>query len=166
MGVALTEAQVLLMKRSGAKRCLILRDGDKAGYDAAQRDGAILEKHGILPMIVPLEMGIDPCELCDQFYGEHDRLAKYLTDSAMTLPQFRIMRVLDETTEQIHYHQKQLAFLQNERMQRVIQVLSTIEDPVEQDIYLRQVSELFTISYTAIHSHVMHYSKNKTFMVQ
>jgi DNA primase len=166
MGVALTETQVLMIKRSGAKKAYILRDGDMAGYNAALRDGAILEKHGILPMIVPMLEGEDPCEMCDRYIGQNEKLAEDLNKNAMTLPQYKIMRVLDETTDQIHYHQRQLAFLQNDRMKRVIKVLSSITDPVEQDIYIRQVSELFNISYAAIQQHVMHYSENKTFMVQ
>jgi DNA primase len=166
MGAALTEMQAKLLKRFGAQKVLIMRDGDQAGYQAAKRDADILQKFEIAPLIVPLEPGIDPCDLCNQFgYGNKEDLNRYINRKAMTLNQFQLHMLYTETQDQILYHHAQIASMQNERMRKAIQILSTIKDPIERDIYVRQVSDLFGISYDAVNAQVGYYERTKTFKV-
>jgi DNA primase len=165
MGVALTEDQVKMLKRAGAKKALLMRDGDEAGYNACLRDAKILEKYEILPMIVPLEPGIDPCDLCDQFVRTNEDLNRYIDRNAMTLNQFLLKKLYHDTQEEIVYHQSRIASMQNERMQKAIQILSSIEDPIEKDIYIRQVSDMFGISYDAVAYQVGHYQQTGRYAV-
>lgn len=166
MGTALTEAQVMMIKRSGAKKAIIMRYGDKAGYEAALRDAKILMQHDIHPLIVPLEPGIDPCTLCDRFNAIDDSLNKFIDHHAVSFNQFRLKKLYQDTQSELLHHHSKIAYLQNDRMKEVIKILDSIDDPIEQDIFMRQASDLFVISYEAIAAHVSHYKRNRTYMVQ
>ncbi|QHW35777.1 toprim domain-containing protein (plasmid) [Paenibacillus rhizovicinus] len=167
MGVALTDAQMELIKRSGAKYVITMRDGDKAGLDAAERDCKIIEQHGLIPMIVPLDNKLDPFDLCKAYLDGMDAegMLKYIDRNKRTYKQWLIQKVFNETQEGIMYHHSEIAYLQNMRMQKVIEILSAVMVPVEQDTYLRQASELFNVSYEALQAQVNHYAIQKKHLV-
>ncbi|WDI05233.1 CHC2 zinc finger domain-containing protein (plasmid) [Paenibacillus urinalis] len=166
MGVALTLNQVKLLKRAGAKSAIIMRDGDPAGEAAIQRDSKILKENGIEPLVLALSPGLDPCTVCDNFNMVDDSFARFIERYTMQLNQYRLKRIYQETHEDIVYHQSRISGLQNERMRKVIEVLSSIENPVEKDIYVRQASELFGVNYESIQAHVSHYQEKGVFMVR
>jgi DNA primase len=166
MGVALTETQAQMIKRSGARKVIIMRDGDQAGYSSALRDCKVLEPLGLETLIVPLEEGIDPCTLCDRFgVGNEEDLSRYIDRHQMPLNQFQLKKIFHETQEEILYHHSQIAYYQNARMQKVIAILSDIQDPIDQDIYTRQASELYGISYESIQAQVSHYQRTGNYKV-
>ena len=66
MGTALTDAQVALLKRIGARNVVIIPDNDTAGLNAAQKDGMNLLRKGFAVSIAVLgEAGDDP----DSFFS-------------------------------------------------------------------------------------------------
>jgi DNA primase len=167
MGTALTDAQMELIKRAGAKYVITMRDGDKAGMSAAERDCKIIEGHGLIPLIVPLDNRLDPFDLCLSYLNEFDSegLVKFIDKNKRTYQQWLIQKVYNETQEDILYHHAQIAGLQNMRIQQVIEILSRVESPVEQDIYLHQASDLFNISYGALSEHVRNFKSKKIHLV-
>ncbi|MRC88173.1 toprim domain-containing protein, partial [Bacillus thuringiensis] len=44
LGTSLSDQQVLMLKRAGAKRVLLMRDGDEAGFKAMERDALVCMK--------------------------------------------------------------------------------------------------------------------------
>ncbi|WP_067923813.1 DNA primase [Alicyclobacillus shizuokensis] len=165
MGTALTEAQTKLLVRAGAKRVVSMRDGDEAGMKAIERDAKMLTSHGIQTFIIPMPEGLDPCDLCDNFEDEPDQLLRWMEKHRRTISQWRLERIHRETYDQIFYHQSEIAQLQQERMRKVIEVLSQVEDPVELDIYIRQASELFEVSYESIKARVDTYKHNQRHLI-
>lgn len=150
MGVALSQKQIELLKRAGAKRVIIMRDGDPAGVLATERDSKLLAEHKIECFIYPLENGMDPDTLCLSFGYYNESLLAQIYKFMQPVGQYKIAKIYKETQEEILYHYNEINQTQTERLDRIIDVLLTIEDPVELDIYIRQVSELMVVSYDAI----------------
>jgi len=167
MGVVLTDAQMELIKRAGAKKVITMRDGDNAGMAAAERDARIIQAHGLIPMIVSLPAGMDPFDLCRKYIDNHDTegLLRYIDKSMKTVQQWKIHKIYMETKEEMLYHYSQIAYYQNIRMQRVIETIAEVDSPVELDIYLRQAADLFQTDYDALKRQVMHYKSNKVHLV-
>lgn len=166
MGTALTANQVKLLKRAGARTAIIMRDGDEAGESATMRDAKILKEHGIEPFVLALMPGLDPCTACDQFNMVDDSFARFVEHYTMPVNQYRLKKIYQDTHDGIVFHQSKITYLQNERMKKVIQVLSSIDDPIEKDIYIRQASELFGVNYESIRGHVTHYQEKGIYMVK
>lgn len=59
-GTALTEHQVKLLKRHGARKVIVLRDNDAAGLNAAEKDVQLLLPEGFAVEIGLLPEGMDP----------------------------------------------------------------------------------------------------------
>ncbi len=62
-GTALTDSQVLQLKKIGASTIVLLRDGDAAGIKAARRDLEMILPHNINTKLVTLPDGKDPYDL-------------------------------------------------------------------------------------------------------
>lgn len=166
MGTALTEGHITLLKRAGARYVLIMRDGDEAGVRAAERDAKLLMQHGIIPYVLPLEYGLDPDSFCDTYgAGRREDLAKFIHTNKRTFTQWQLESIYQKTQNAILYHYSQITELQGTRMRSVIEYISCIQDPIEKDLYIRQASDLFSISYDSMNASVGHYNNTKTHMV-
>ncbi len=154
MGVALTEAQVTLLKQSGTNTAIIMRDGDTAGYEAALRDSKILMAQGIEPLIMALAPNVDPCSLCDSFNMIDDSLNKFIDRKSVPIHQYKLKKIHSDTQEEVMYHYSQIASLETKRLKEVVNAISDISDPIDKEIYIRQASELFKMNYDAISSQI------------
>ncbi|CDQ41928.1 DNA primase [Virgibacillus salexigens] len=150
MGVALTQNQINLLKRAGAKQVILMRDGDAAGILATERDHKLLLDHDIKCFIYPLENGMDPDNLCLSFGYYNENLLKQIYRFMQPIEQYKIAKIYKETQDDILYHYGIINQTQEDRLEKVLDVLITINDPVELDIYIRQLSNLLLISYDAI----------------
>lgn len=150
MGVALSKQQIALLKRAGVKKVILMRDGDEAGVLASERDSKLLAEHQIETFIYPLENGMDPDSLCLSFGYYNESLIYHINKFIQPIGQYKIAKIYKQTQEDILYHYKEINQTQSERLDKIIDVLLTIEDPVELDIYVRQISELMSISYDSI----------------
>ena len=63
MGTAVTEAQILLIKKM-TNSVLFILDSDKAGINAMLKTLPLMFKHGLNVLICTLDKGMDPAELC------------------------------------------------------------------------------------------------------
>lgn len=155
LGTSLSETHVLMLKRAGAKKVILMRDGDKAGLLAMERDAPILMKHGIIVEVCPLPDGHDPDSLCRTFSPLDDSLSKYLLRRTRTLTQWRVEKVFKEQQDEVLYHYSRIGEIQTSRMDKVIAMIAAEQDVIQQDILMRQYSDLFSISYESLRQSVM-----------
>lgn len=157
LGTNLSEAHVMQLKRAGAKRVLLMRDGDQAGLRAMEKDAQILMKHGLTVEVCPLPEGHDPDSLSQKFSLLDDALSKYINRRTRTLTQWRVEKVYKEQQEEMLFHYARIGEIQGDRMDRVVELLSEEKDPIQLDILMRQYAELFVISYESLKDKVAYY---------
>jgi DNA primase len=159
LGVNLSEEHVMLLKRAGATRVLLMRDGDDAGLKAMEKDAAICMKHGLIVEVCPLPEGHDPDSLAQTFPLMDESLSKYINKRTRTLTQWRVEKVYKEQQEEVLFHYSRIGEIQGDRMDRVVELLADEQDPIQLDILTRQYAELFVISYESLSDKVSHYKK-------
>lgn len=159
LGVNLSEEHVMQLKRAGATHVLLMRDGDDAGLTAMEKDAAICMKHGLIVQVCPLPEGHDPDSLAQTFHLMDDAFSKYINRRTRTLTQWRVEKVYKEQQEEMLYHYARIGEIQGDRMERVVNLLSHEEDPVQLDILTRQYAELFVISYESLREKVAYYKE-------
>jgi DNA primase len=161
MGTALTEAQIKLLKRAGADQVILMRDGDEAGLLAAERDEVKLRLHDLKCLIMPLPDHMDPDDFCNQYGLFDDNLHVYMQKHTQSIQQWKINRIYSETQDNILYHYDEINLAKSDRMERVIKVLQTVQDPIQLDLFIRQIAELFCVSYETIKERVREREKNE-----
>lgn len=134
MGTSLTSDQIVAIERI-TKKLVICYDGDEPGQDATNRAIGLLNDEPNLNLnIVQIPERLDPDEYLKK-YGS-DKFQKLITGAVETPIGFKIQflkknRNLDNESEQLDY------------INDVLKVLVTLSSPVEQDIYLNQLSSNF-----------------------
>ncbi|GIN55062.1 MULTISPECIES: toprim domain-containing protein [Bacillus subtilis group] len=159
MGTNLSEQHVIQLKRAGAQRVLLMRDGDMAGLKAMEKDAAVLSKHNIIVEVCPLPKGLDPDTLARTFDILDDSLSKYINKCTRTLTQWRVEKIYREQQDEILYHYSQIGQIQGDRMAKVIELLAEETDPIQLDILIRQYAELFVVSYESLKDRVNYFKK-------
>lgn len=164
MGVALSKEQINLLRRAGAQKVIIMRDGDSSGFASTERNAKVLKENGLDCYVYALSDGIDPDSLCLSYNEEGKSLLDFILEGTQTINQFKLSRVYKDTEEEILHYYQQLNQAQESRLGKITEVLVEVEDPVELDIYIRQLSQLLNISYEAIKEKVLslHKSYNDT----
>lgn len=133
LGTALTEEQVLLLARY-SKNAVMLYDGDSAGIKAAVRGALSCLGRGMDVRIVLFPETHDP----DSFLLEYGKEGmQELIDSAPGFIQFWA------TNPKLENPVK-------ERIEMVLDALRNLDDPIQKELYLRQVSEAFGISINTL----------------
>lgn len=159
LGTNISEQHVMQLKRAGATRVLLMRDGDDAGLKAMEKDAQILMKHGMIVEVCPLPEGHDPDSLARTFNLNDDALSKYINKRTRTLTQWRVEKVYKEQQEEMLFHYSRIGEIQGNRMDKVVTLLAAESDPVQLDILTRQYAELFVISYESLRDKVAYYKK-------
>lgn len=140
MGTALTYNQAKKLKNF-ASRVYISFDGDGAGQKAALRSLDILAETGLSVRVIQLPEGIDPDDLVKSKGGVEKY--KALMDNALTLPAFKIASL-----------QKQYDLSDKEGKANftiaAVRVIKTLENPVEQEEYLKMIASLTGYSLEAL----------------
>ena len=126
-GTSLTEGHVALLKRY-CNHIVLLRDADKAGVKAAERDLKIILSHNMQCSIVALPEGEDP----DSFLSKHE-----------TLP--------DAEDALLHYCNRLFsgagddAYLRANVIQEIIDVVMLVPSDIIQGEYLKQICKQFKL---------------------
>lgn len=154
MGTNLSDEHALQLKRAGAKRVLLMRDGDDAGLIAMEKDAQVLMRHDLIVEVCPLPEGHDPDTLAQTFGLLDDSFSKYINKRTRTLTQWRVEKVYKENQEEMLYHYSRIGEIQGDRMERVVKLLAEEEDGIQLDILTRQYAELFVISYESLRQKV------------
>ncbi len=151
-GTALTEAQGRLLRKY-AQRVIISYDSDAAGQAATLRGLEILNNLGCDIRILQMEGAKDPDEYVIK-YG--NGRFNNLIDKAISLVEFKV-KVLKRDLDLENINDK-IKFL-NE----IAKLLSTVDNRMEQEVYIDKISLEYNISKEAIYAEInkLNYSGNQ-----
>lgn len=151
-GTALTEAQGRLLRKY-AEKIIISYDSDGAGQAATLRGLEILTNLGCDVRILQMEGAKDPDEYVIK-YG--NGRFNNLVDKAISLVEFKV-KVLKKDLDLENVNDK-IKFL-NE----IAKLVSTVDNRIEQEIYIDKISREYNISKEAIYAEInkLNYSKNQ-----
>jgi DNA primase len=140
MGTSITPEHVQIIKRL-TDNVVICYDSDQAGITAAFRAGRMLSENGCEVRVAQMPEGLDPDDYINQNGGEkfrRDVIGASLTFMAFKMNYFRLNKNLQNEGEKLAY------------IEEVIKEISKLENAVEKDLYLRQLSEEFSLSLDAL----------------
>lgn len=151
-GTALTEAQGRLLRKY-AEKIIISYDSDGAGQAATLRGLEILTNLGCDIRILQMEGAKDPDEYVIK-YG--NGRFNNLVDKAISLVEFKV-KVLKKDLDLSNVNDK-IKFL-NE----IAKLLSTVDNKMEQEVYIDTISREYSISKEAIYAEInkLNYSRNQ-----
>lgn len=151
LGTALTEEQGRLLRKY-SKQVIFSYDSDGAGQNAIQRGIEVLEKQNCDARVLQMEGAKDPDEYIIK-YGSGR--FKMLVENAISLIEFKI-KMLKEGYNLDNAKDK-IAFLK-----KITNILSSVENKIEREIYIDKIAEQYDISKQAIYAEVNKTSyKNK-----
>ena len=142
LGTALTDNQARLLCRY-SKNIVLSYDSDNAGINAALRGITVITAAGGKPRVLSVTDGKDP----DEFIQKNGKEAFLkLVDDAVPAAEFRL-----KLARRGHDLSTDTGVL--EYLESTVPILKSL-GPVEQDMYIRKLSEEFGISEHAIHMSV------------
>ncbi|MEM9937137.1 MAG: DNA primase, partial [Bacteroidota bacterium] len=144
-GTALTPEQIRLIRRY-TQNVLIIFDGDKAGIKAAMRGIDLILKERMSVKVLLLPDGHDP----DSYVLEHGPTAflEYAENEAFSFIDFKIKVLLGDKS----FSDPQV---QTEIVNELAKTLANLGDPVQRQLYVKNVAERFKIS-EALMNHAVH----------
>ena len=151
-GTSLTEQQGRLLRKY-AERVIISYDSDGAGQAATLRGLDILSNLGCDIRVLQMEGAKDPDEYIIK-YG--NAMFQKLVDEAISLVEFKV-KVLKKDLDLNNVNDK-IKFL-NE----IARLLSSVDNRMEQEVYIDKISKEHDISKEAIYSEInkLNHSKNQ-----
>ena len=151
-GTSLTEQQGRLLRKY-AEKIIISYDSDGAGQAATLRGLEILSNLGCDVRILQMEGAKDPDEYVIK-YG--NGRFQNLVDNAISLVEFKV-KVLKKDLDLNNVNDK-IKFLN-----QIAKLLSTVDNRMEQEVYIDKISREYNISKEAIYAEInkLNYSKNQ-----
>lgn len=150
LGTSLTIDQANIIKRM-AKDIYICYDSDNAGINATSRAIDIFLQASVKPKIIELEGGLDP----DDFIKKYGLEAfEKKIKSAISYIEFKIKKLKE------NFILEDSEGLSNFTIESA-KILSSIKNPIERDIFVKDFSTKYNISYTAIENYINYLNRNK-----
>ncbi|MDK7354743.1 DNA primase [Peptoniphilus harei] len=150
LGTSLTIDQANIIKKM-AKDIYICYDSDSAGINATSRAIDIFLQASVKPKIIELEGGLDPDDFIKK-YGVEGFENKI--KSAISYIEFKIKKLKE------NFNLKDSEGLSNFTIESA-KILSSIKNPIERDIFVKDFSRKYNISYTAIENYINYLNRNK-----
>ena len=152
LGTALTEQQGWLLRRTSEK-IIISFDSDDAGIKAKLRAIEILQKMGCDIRVIQLEGAKDP----DEYIVKYGNIRfKNVIEKAMSVVEFKAKILqrdlnLENTSDKIKF------------LNEIAKIISTVDNKIEREIYIENISKQYNISKEAIYAEVnkLEYKKGK-----
>lgn len=142
LGTALTVEQVALISRYTSE-VVLCYDSDEAGQKATARSIELLRRTSVLIKVVNLPRGKDPDEFLRTFGDEGKARFKLLIEGSKNDIEYRLQ------VEQKHFDisttDGKIGFLK-----AAVGILSSIENPLEQEVYAGRLGELVNIDRVLI----------------
>lgn len=150
LGTSLTIDQANIIKKM-ARDIYICYDSDSAGINATSRAIDIFLQASVKPKIIELEGGLDPDDFIKK-YGVEGLENKI--KSAISYIEFKIKKLKE------NFNLKDSEGLSNFTIESA-KILSSIKNPIERDIFVKDFSRKYNISYTAIENYINYLNRNK-----
>lgn len=137
MGTSLTTQQIAAIQRV-TKRLVLCYDGDTAGVEATNRGIELLQEHSQLELaIVSIPEKLDPDDYFRKYGSE--AFVELALHGRQTIFAFK-MRYLKQERN-LHNEKEKLDYVEE-----LLKELAQIPSPIEQDMYLTQLSNEFQLS--------------------
>ena len=150
LGTSLTIDQANIIKRM-AKNIYICYDSDNAGINATSRAIDIFLQASVKPKIIELDGGLDP----DDFIKKYGLEAfENKIKSAISYIEFKIKKLKE------NFNLEDSEGLSNFTIESA-KILSSIKNPIERDIFVKNFSSKYNISYAAIENYINYLNRNK-----
>ena len=150
LGTSLTIDQANIIKKM-ARDIYICYDSDSAGINATSRAIDIFLQAAVKPKIIELEGGLDPDDFIKK-YGVEGFENKI--KSAISYIEFKIKKLKE------NFNLDDSEGLSNFTIESA-KILSSIKNPIERDIFVKDFSRKYNISYTAIENYINYLNRNK-----
>lgn len=150
LGTSLTIDQSNIIRKM-AKDIYICYDSDNAGINATSRAIDIFLQASVKPKIIELEGGLDP----DDFIKKYGLEAfENKIKSAISYIEFKIKKLKE------NFNLEDSEGLSNFTIESA-KILSSIKNPIERDIFVKNFSSKYNISYAAIENYINYLNRNK-----
>ena len=150
LGTSLTIDQANIIRKM-AKDIYICYDSDNAGINATSRAIDIFLQASVKPKIIELEGGLDP----DDFIKKYGLEAfENKIKSAISYIEFKIKKLKE------NFNLEDSEGLSNFTIESA-KILSSIKNPIERDIFVKNFSSKYNISYVAIENYINYLNRNK-----
>ncbi len=143
LGTAITSEQARLMSRY-TKQVLICYDADEAGQKAAQRALGMLEEVGLNVRVISIPGAKDPDEYIKK-YGR-DKFREVLS-AAKSKFEYNLQRIISK--HDINVPQQKI-----DALKELVFMISEFYSEAERDVYVREVSKRFGVSYDSVKTDV------------
>lgn len=150
LGTSLTIDQANIIKKM-ARDIYICYDSDSAGINATSRAIDIFLQAAVKPKIIELEGGLDPDDFIKKYgiEGFENKIK-----SAISYIEFKIKKLKE------NFNLEDSEGLSNFTIDSA-KILSSIKNPIERDIFVKDFSRKYNISYTAIENYINYLNRNK-----
>lgn len=150
LGTSLTVDQAEIIKKM-AKDIYICYDSDDAGINATSRAIDIFLQASVKPKIIELDEGLDPDDFIKKYGIEaFDNKIK----SAKSYIDFKIRKLREK------FNLEDSQGLSNFTIEAA-KIFSSIKNPIERDIFVKDFSKNYNISYLAINNYINYLNRNK-----
>ncbi len=153
LGTALTSEQALLMKRY-ADEVIICYDSDEAGQKATARAIELLRNAGLVIRVINIPQGKDPDEfLRNKGENAHNAFKNVIEQSGndveYRISKFKSKYNLEVTEDKVAY------------LNEIVKILVTIDNEIEQDIYISKIAKKVGVSPEAIKTRLSKLSRRQ-----
>ncbi len=149
MGTSLTEDQAKIIRRN-VSEVIICYDSDSAGVEATIRAAKILKDTGCKLKVAMIPDGLDPDDYINK-YGydkfKHDVIGASVPMMTFKMTYYRRGKNLQNEGERLQY------------IENVIKELSMLDNAVEKEIYLKQLSSEFDLSMDVLKEQILQKEK-------
>ena len=154
LGTALTSEQAMLIKRY-ADEVVICYDADEAGQKATARAIPILRKAGLLIRIINIPNGKDPDEFIKSKGPDGPAAFKAVLDKSRNDIEYRLQKLkqnfnLETSDGKVGY------------LEAASKIISDINSPIEQDVYLSRLCEEFSIDKNSFKQQMINISRRQS----
>lgn len=150
LGTSLTIDQANIIKKM-AKDIYICYDSDNAGINATSRAIDIFLQASVKPKIIELDEGLDPDDFIKKYGVE---AFENKIKSSISYIEFKIKKLRE------NFNLKDNEGLSNFTIEAA-KIFSSIKNPIERDIFVKDFSKNYNISYLAIENYINYLNRNR-----
>lgn len=150
MGTSLSKEQCQMLRNTGVRVAILMRDGDSAGIAAMERDSIMLSKYGIEVEVMPLPPGHDPDSLGLQYSSLTNDYSRYISATTCLLAEWRVKRAFDLEDESLNFHLNEVTSIRLRRIEAVAKALAEEKDMTMRDVLTHRYAEELHLSVEAM----------------